>query len=488
MKKTDKETASLKSSYLIVTIILGIIFFILGECIFEVLTKRMFTPLGILLYFLLFFSVIFVGLTVLLCKKLSAADFSIKVRSAWKILLVLLLAFLLLIGFFEFLYELGKEEIPEPTSLIFLIDDSGSMSGNEPDRIMALNDVMKDNKLPFAVYSFTENAKQLRNMEVFSSNISEQDLGFVSSGGTSIIPSIKQVLNDLEQGLIRNPGQYPKIILVSDGASSSIGLRSMAKKCWGQNVSISSIGMEGCSESLLKRIAETTGGVYVPCTDITMLGENLTKAVASDTSRNLLSERIVFKNDGLYAVLRILFLSLAGVVWSALKIMLISEDNKFCKKMFIFSVILCILGAVILEFGNGSGISASFLRLVFDVLWAVTLGTLPPKSNPGESVNTGSAFPPPPVPNGTMDVKMVSQDKPSTDELKQINGESLFGKDKNDGDAANGNGFFKSGGIFDSNTSKNQGSVFGNNNSSQNGLFGNKNNNDGGNNGIFGGK
>lgn len=472
--------------YMIISAVAGIAAWIVGEILFDSLTQKVFTPIGILLYFLIAYIIISLVLIALLIKKLTVADFKHKIRSTCKLLLIILLAFLLTTGLFEFLYELGKTEIPEPTSLIFLIDDSGSMDGNEADRVKALNDVMKNNNLPFAVYSFTNHAQQLRNMEFYSATLTEQDLSFQSNGGTEIIASIKDVLRDLEQGSIKNAGLSPKILLVSDGGSSSFGLRSMTKSCRKQMVSVSSIGMIGSSEGLLKRIAEATGGVYVSCTDVTALGTDLTKAVASDTDRNLLSERIVYNHNGLYAVLRILFLSLMGLVWSLMKTMLLSEEKKLRKKAFVYSVILCVSGSLIVEFGSAAGISIVLLRLLFDVLWAITYGTLPKKTvaiEPTENRN------PPIVSDVKMRVDRLSSDTTDIGGVKR-----LSGKNGTDGNSINegkfglnnqGNGLFgnvnsdeqnSSRGLFDEkkDTGKSSG-LFGGNkgNNGGNGFFGN---------------
>jgi len=468
-------------SYVKASIFSGVIAFVICEILFDRLTKNLYTPIGVMLYFLLFGSILFVTLVVLLSKKLSAKEFNLKLRAVWKPFLVVLFIFLLTTTVFEFLYELGKEEIPEPTSLIFLIDDSGSMKGNEADRVKALNDVMKNSDLPFSVYSFADDAKQLWNMSRYQSNITEEELGFLSSGGTNIIPSIKHVLKDLENGVMKNAGQSPKILLVSDGGSSLMGLHSLTKRCKNQMVSVSSIGMQGSSETTLKRIAQATGGVYVPCTDIAMLGADLTKAIDSDTDRNLLSNRIVFKNDGLYAFLRLLFLSIMGILWSFLKMMLISETKDYGRKMFVCSLLLCVLGSFLIEFGTANEISATILRLVFVVMWATTIGTLPSKKNV-EEVNGGDTSYPTVIPDGMIKLNNVTQTTPGADELKQIGGEALF--DKNETTGNDSTLFTKNNGLFGNNDAQNQSrnGLF-NNNQNGNNIFGNKNN--GENNGIF---
>lgn len=475
VKQTNKgKKHFLASPYILASVLAGVVAFFIGEFLFEKLTEKLYTPLGIMLYFLLFAGILFITLIILLSKKLSVNDFKLKLCALGKAFFVVLLVFLLITTVFEFLYELGKEEIPEPTSLIFLIDDSGSMQGNESDRIKALNDVMKNSSLPFAVYSFANDAKQLRNMDVYQSDITEENLNFASSGGTDIISSINHVLKDLDDGVINNAGQSPKILLVSDGGSSLFGLRSTAKKCKNRMVSVSSIGMQGSSETTLKRIAETTGGVYVSCTDVTSLGADLTKAIASDSSRNLLSERIVFKNDWIYAVLRILFLSIMGVIWSFLKMMMISESEEICRKMFVRSLILCILGTCVIEFGFANEISAILLRLIFVVTWAITIGTLPSKNNVADISGVGVIQNPTIKLNGVVKVDSITQGTPDAQEVKQISGKNLF--EKGDNSTTNPS-IFKNNGIFSNgNTQSQSGQNIFNKGKKGNSLFGNDSN------------
>ncbi len=468
--------------YLVVSIVTGIVAWITGEILFKGLTDRLFTPLGISLYFIILFAFLFVALIIILMKKLPSDVFRRKIHSSGIIFLVVLLVFSLLTGTFEFLYELGNTDIPEPTSLIFLIDDSGSMEGSENYRIQAVNDVMKNSELPFAVYSFSENAHQLRNMKAYQSELTDQDLAFSSYGGTEIISSINDVLCDLENGTIQNAGEYPKILLVSDGGSTSFGLHNIARKCRQRMISISSIGMIGSSESLLKKIAESTGGVYVLCTDVTSLGAEFTKAVDYNVDRNLLSERIVYKNDGLYAFLRVFFLLIMALIWSLLKMMLCSENNDFGKMAYVFSAIICFLAALILEVGNSVGVPSAFLRLVFDVLWSLTLGTILIKKKKPAGVIIDNN--PPVVNTGTFNVNKLGMEEQSLTGIKQI-GEAVV-NNESDGSASLFNKDNRNSGVLDINNSdKNIGGVFGKgtNNGNNNDLFNGNSNNE--NHGFF---
>jgi len=362
--------------HLILTAVAGLIFWILGEALFPALTEKLYTPLGIALYFLIFSVIIAITLVI---ASWSNADFSNPAngrnRKSDLQLLAICLAVLLVFSFvFELLYELGDDTIPEPTSYIFLIDDSGSMDGTEADRVTAIRDIMasSDTTVPYAVYSFTANATLLQGMGYYAEG-DEENFIFSSYGGTSILSSIADVLNDLSSGVLSGAGAYPKILLLSDGASFHIGLKNVTKSCRRASVSVSTAGMGNCDESFLQQIASLTGGVYVYCTDASDLSASLAAAIATDTDRNLLSQRVTFTHDGLYAFLRILFLCLLGVIWSFMKTRALWEEADFRHTALLLSIGLCVCAALLMEFCADMG-SIALTRLVFCLLWAVTPG------------------------------------------------------------------------------------------------------------------
>ena len=118
-RKTGKGNKSFfVTSYVLVSLFSGVIAFVVGELLFEKLTEKLYTPIGIMLYFFIFVGILFVSLMTLLGKKLTTNDYNLKLRSIWKPFLIVMFVFLLLTTVFEFLYEIGKEEIPVLMELI----------------------------------------------------------------------------------------------------------------------------------------------------------------------------------------------------------------------------------------------------------------------------------------------------------------------------------------------------------------------------------
>ena len=361
----------------IVSLITGLIFWLIGEMLFSSLTEKFFTPLGIAIYFLLFGIILFIVLSVIgfFQRDQHNKNNARNTGEALRLAVFFLVIMFVFSGVFEFLYELGDDSVPEPTSYVFLIDDSGSMSGNDPSnmRPSAISQIMKQrNDLPYAVYKFCENAELIKGMGVYSpDDISK--LEFMSNGGTDVLHSVEKIVADFTQGVLSGGGQYPRIILFSDGASSSWGMRSIAKECISNGISICSVGFGSCDEGYLKRIANMTGGVYVYCDDASKIGTSMMQAASENLSRNLLSVRVVLNNDGLYCFLRILFLSLLGIIWALIKRSSTQNLADGSKNYTLIYFLICVVGALVVEFASNF-LSISLVRLIFCLLWAIAFG------------------------------------------------------------------------------------------------------------------
>ncbi|MBQ8056988.1 MAG: VWA domain-containing protein [Ruminococcus sp.] len=364
------------TKHIIATLVVGVAFYFLGELLYPLLTEKVFSPLGIALYFLAFFVIL--GLVIIFLS-LSKADFVDQGNknnyfSDIKITCVILAVFFVLTGVLEFVYELGDKDIPEPTSYVFMIDNSGSMKGSEQQRKDAINAVMKEADIPYAVYFFTGDANLVQPMSEYDS--SQKDWAIASDGGTDIINSIKTVVKDITDGTLSGAGTSPKILLVSDGASSSMGMSKVVKECVKNGISISTIGVENCSKHYMRKLAQKTGGVFVECSDTSILAKSLQEATASDYSRTLLSDRVMIRNNALFGVMRVAFLTFMGLIWSWMKMLLSYESNNDRSKIFRTSLLLCTIASVLMEvLICGLQIPEYIARFIFCVMWAVTIGT-----------------------------------------------------------------------------------------------------------------
>lgn len=366
--------------HILITGIAGAVFWLIGELLLVPLFEKIWTPLAMGIYFVSFAVIVFIFFFILSVIK---GDYSLSVKrkksDTRKGLLsaVLMMVILFLItGLFEYIYELNFYTVNPPSSYLFLIDDSGSMAINDKDneRPKAISAVMNDeNDKEYAVYKFTDEASLIKPMSYYQPDDIKQ-IEFESDGGTNIIGSLERVLNDILSNKHLGVGTYPRILLLSDGESYESGENEVLKQCTDNNISISTVGFGSCDEIVLKRIAAKTGGAYVYCDSAETLKEKIEGVISAYAKRNLLSERFVPKLDWVYAIMRILFLSLICLPWSLMKVQSLSEFSNLFWKAIRLSIGCCIVANVFLEILTKLNLPTGVIRLLFCILWTVTLG------------------------------------------------------------------------------------------------------------------
>ncbi len=361
--------------------IIGVLFFVIGQILYPYIIEKWWTPIGIAVYFLVFSTIMLIAMFIL---NQIRKDYSYwfkngkkdTVKKAYIRGTVCLIVIFVLSGIFEFIYELGDDVIYDTSSYVFLIDDSGSMAGNDPqfERGAAINRIMKNqaNDMPYAVYKFSNQAQLLKDMGKYTETDSFE---FSSDGGTDIVGSLDKVADELISKAV-NGGNYPKVLLLSDGVSSYYGVNSVIKKCRSNNIVVSTIGFN-VNSSLLSKIARKTGGIYINVNNIDELQEQMNNAMTSFLDRNLISDRFTPQNDVLYAFLRILFLCLIGAAFSWLKYETFcsSKGPKFDSFVLKVSLICTTVGSIIMEICFSIfDLPAWLARLTFCIIWAITPG------------------------------------------------------------------------------------------------------------------
>ena len=258
---------------------------------------------------------------------------------------------------FEFIYELGgKAKFSNPGSYIIVIDDSGSMEGSDPGyvRYAAIETILEDTApdFPYAVYSFNSDVRCIREMAPRSQGEIPASPGI--GGGTAIRGTLLQIADDLENGDLKK-AKDPKVLFLSDGAPTDMGLfrdvKPIIKAYQKLGVSISTVGLGGgASKSLMKQIAQGTGGVCISVDDVNGLKAGMKTAIESFSGRDLLTLRIVPGMDILYCIERIVFMGLLGLgcmfgILSAAGLLLDKTDDL----AFMTSLIRFIPASLLLE-------------------------------------------------------------------------------------------------------------------------------------------
>lgn len=371
-----------KAFHIIITALIGVLFAIIGEVILYFLADLIWTPLAIAIYFAVFGGIILFASYRLNKARGDYSGWSKKnltavVTAAFKKAAIALLILVVLAGVFEFVYDTEIITSSKASSYTFVIDDSGSMEGSDPDmiRVEAIHDIMKNEKkdFPFAIYRFTHEVEKIRDMDPYDDG---EEFAFGPDGLTDIVGALRKVVDDIESGDLE-VGKSPRVLLLSDGASDEAGLDEVIDDCIKNNITVSTISFGVGHSDMLEEIAEETGGIYTDVDDIKDLKDDMANAIAYSHDRNLLSERVVNSNETLYLVLRIVFLILLGIVfsWMKQKAYCSAYEHGFSDKVFLISSILCAVASILvevlflLEF-----VPALVIRLIFCILWAIIPG------------------------------------------------------------------------------------------------------------------
>lgn len=291
----------------------------------------------------------------------------------------------------EFLYELSpKHKEIKATSYVFVLDESGSMSTNDPAglRYQAISEIMKEESadFPYMVYTFSDNAQIAREMRPLDDDLNE--LPVASSGKTSIFGTLSKILEDYKNG-VWDGGPHPKIIFLTDGSATDLSkgflwfkgnmpaFISALKEYRDLGINISTVGLGSVDREIMTKMAQTTGGVFVPVQNASDLAAAMKTAAASYSDRDLLSIRYMKSLDTVYGVLRILFLSIIGAAIGSLLLFAYMEAASI-PLLIASSVISSLAGSILLELGLKIGISQGVLWCCLWVLFSLTLGYIYP--------------------------------------------------------------------------------------------------------------
>lgn len=356
----------------ILCIAFGALFGVLTTGLLEDMIAAMWTPLAIALYFLSF-TLLLCGLIMLLVHKWSSGTDR---KWLFRDMAILLAAVFLVSMLFEFLYELGADAtIPEADAYVLMIDDSGSMSSNDPNqqRGQAINTLLKDKSadFPYAIYTFADTAVQVRGMQPKSAGY--DNLPLQTSGGTAMFTCLRTASADMDSGKLPiSPAT--RVLLISDGYAGDMPLftGSVLKDYVKKNIIISTIGLgDNVDTYTMKKIAESTGGVYIHINEAAELDTALLDAAIGSSERHLLGYRGFCITNTLHGILRVVFILLIVALIFVLKIY---ACGKFYWPHLIVSGICCLVAAFLPEIGlEVFSWNVDTMRIVFCTLIAVTL-------------------------------------------------------------------------------------------------------------------
>jgi len=378
--------------FLIVSLIVSVIFFLLGEVIYRTLITGVNSVVFMGVYFALFGLLLSIGLFVV--AKISDLEITSN-----KILLVggCVLLLLILGILFEFIYELDFSSVRTVAdNYVFAIDNSGSMQDNDQERVAAIKQLLsnRDEDVEFAVYTFSEDIRCIREMMPVSAGI--EDFTTEPNGGTPIVGVLGKIMDDMESGALPYD-EGTQVILLTDGYATDNGffdfrLNKILKKYNSKKVSVSTVGLGSVDENMLNDISGKTGGISVRTDNVDELATAMASAVrVTDTSRNLLSARARTNYNWAYALMRIVFLIILGAGFLGIK--LLAVDNTANLGMILISSLIgIVLGALIMEVGLSLILNEFFARLLMTLLFGMMITTLEKTIVETASGNIGVRF------------------------------------------------------------------------------------------------
>ena len=299
--------------------------------------------------------------------------------------------FVLVMGL-EFIYECNPNiKSIEPTSYVFVIDESGSMSGNDPGglRYEAIPEIMKaaEEGFPYMVYTFSNGTQIIRDMAPLDAEY--EPIPVNSDGGTAICGTILRILQDYKNG-VWDGGSNPKVVFLTDGSATDLSngflwfkgnmpeFNAALEEYYDLGINISTVGLGSVDREIMTKMAETTGGVFVNIQNASDLASAMKTAATSYADRNLLSIRYMKRWDTLYGFLRILFLTIIGTVIGSLMLLAYMEDSSI-PIIIVSSIIYSLIGSILFEIGLKIGVFQSLLWIVLWSLFSLTTGHIYPK-------------------------------------------------------------------------------------------------------------
>lgn len=320
----------------------------------------------------------------------------------WMMMCCFVIVIMVLSALFQFLYSLNTNQTSaEPTSYVFLIDNSSSMDDNDKDgmRYRAIKQILgkKDSDFEYMVYGFSNDCKEICPMTKVAEGVSS--ISAQNQGCTNLRLAMETVISD-HKNQSWSGGLRPMVVLLTDGyATDLFGFRDLKRTIHQYNrqgLAVSAIGLGDADNELLDRIAQSTGGVFIDVAKASELVTAMNYVATNRADRDLVSYRFTPQLNWLYAILRIVFLWILGSAFGLFVAILFGVSSS-TELIVVSSLIKSLVGALIMEIGTVQfGFSASWMWFWLWMFIATIFAERPSggraygRSNRGSSYKHGS--------------------------------------------------------------------------------------------------
>lgn len=177
-------------------------------------------------------------------------------------------------------------------SLVFVLDKSGSMSGDNIEKSKeAIKSCISQIKsgTQMGLVSFESVATVECMLTDNGTAVSNSVDGIEATGGTDISSGLSSGIE-----LLAGRGGTKVIILLSDGYGSGANLNEVVTEAATQGIVIYTIGLRGCDEATLQNIAANSGGQFIMVEDTAMLSSTYEDIQSAVTN----SYRLTYQVEG----------------------------------------------------------------------------------------------------------------------------------------------------------------------------------------------
>ena len=248
---------------------------------------------------------------------------------SWKYMLLYSLIAALIVGVLagvlEIIYEIQfkGDVLREPDELVYVIDDSGSMYGNDPKnyRLSSVSEINNNlrNGARVGLVRFDDKIlfnSSIQELDAKYKNYINGNLNVISGGGTDIDIALKRAVKMYQDEDVGLRGSNSKILLLTDGMSNTpVDESYILSECnkLGVNIDVISLGSKTDS-GFIRRITKGSGGhickvpsdYYINAAYKILIGERVNRCL-------LVPVILVDNHRVLLGIMQFVFLSLIGM-------------------------------------------------------------------------------------------------------------------------------------------------------------------------------
>lgn len=281
----------------------------------------------------------------------------------------------LISGILEFIYEFQprKTIINPPDEIIYVIDDSGSMYGNDPNDIrlnsvVEINDRLK-NGTKVGLVRFSDEINTNISLHILDDKYKNEinsNMQKGTGGGTDIGQALKVAIEQYKSENNSLIESNRRILLITDGeATVPVDEKEIINQCKSLGVSIDVISLGSSTDMFfLRRITRNTGGnlakspsdYYINAAYSIMIGDNVKRCM-------LVPVILIDDYRIVLAFMQILFMSIIGILIGFVVVVLL-RYRPFINRQIKHLPKLVLIGSVILTISDAGFFSIFILLLL----------------------------------------------------------------------------------------------------------------------------